>query len=163
MFRHNALRYMALVLLASGALFQAFASVSFGLEILTEILILAMLVLALDIVAGFGGMVSLCHGALMGVGAYAYAILSAKGGLAPPVAMAGAIALTGSTAWIIGAICSRSHGIYFIIMKVMFMMTTFMMTRMDSSQITFLMNVISVSSWHLITLSLLIKVNLKHI
>ncbi len=32
-----------------------------------------MLVLALDIVAGFGGMVSLCHGALMGVGAYAYA------------------------------------------------------------------------------------------
>ena len=48
-----------------------------------------MLVLALDIVAGFGGMVSLCHGALMGVGAYAYALLSTKAGIAPPVAMAG--------------------------------------------------------------------------
>lgn len=120
MFRHNALRYMALVLLAAGALFQAFTAEYFGLEILTEILILAMLVLALDIVAGFGGMVSLCHGALMGVGAYAYAILSAKAGLAPPVAMAGAIALTGSTAWIIGAICSRSHGIYFIMATLAF-------------------------------------------
>ena len=89
MFRHNALRYMALVLLAAGALFQAFTAEYFGLEILTEILILAMLVLALDIVAGLGGMVSLCHGALMGVGAYAYAILSAKAGLAPPVPAAG--------------------------------------------------------------------------
>ena len=76
MFRRNALRYTALVLLAVGALIQAFTAEYFGLEILTEILILAMLVLALDIVAGFGGMVSLCHGALMGVGAYAYAMLS---------------------------------------------------------------------------------------
>ena len=120
MFRHNALRYTALVLLAAGALFQAFTAEYFGLEILTEILILAMLVLALDIVAGFGGMVSLCHGALMGVGAYAYAILSTKAGIAPPVAMAGAVALTGVIAWGIGAICSRSHGIYFIMATLAF-------------------------------------------
>ncbi len=120
MFRHTALRYTVLVLLASAALFQAFTAEYFGLEILTEILILAILVLALDIVAGFGGMVSLCHGALMGVGAYAYAILSTKAGVAPPVAMAGAIALTGATAWIIGAICSRSHGIYFIMATLAF-------------------------------------------
>ena len=120
MFRHTALRYTVLVLLASAALFQAFTAEYFGLEILTEILILAMLVLALDIVAGFGGMVSLCHGALMGVGAYAYAILSTKAGIAPPVAMAGAIALTWATGWIIGAICSRSHGIYFIMATLAF-------------------------------------------
>ena len=36
-------------------------------EVVAEIAILAILVLALDIVAGFGGMVSLCHGALMGL------------------------------------------------------------------------------------------------
>ena len=120
MFRHNALRYAVLVLLALAALFQAFTAEYFGLEILTEILILAMLVLALDIVAGFGGMVSLCHGALMGVGAYAYAILSTTAGIAPPVAMAGAVALTGAIAWAIGAICSRSHGIYFIMATLAF-------------------------------------------
>ncbi|WP_280321511.1 branched-chain amino acid ABC transporter permease [Sulfitobacter faviae] len=68
MFSHNTLRYIVLLMLLGGALFQAFAAEYFGLEVLTEILILAMLVLALDIVAGFGGMVSLCHGALMGWG-----------------------------------------------------------------------------------------------
>jgi branched-chain amino acid transport system permease protein len=120
MFSHNALRYTALVLLAAGALFQAFTAEYFGLEILTEILILAMLVLALDIVAGFGGMVSLSHGALMGVGAYAYALLSINAGIAPPVAMAGAISVTGGAAWVVGAICSRSHGIYFIMATLAF-------------------------------------------
>lgn len=120
MFRHNALRYVVLVLLAAAALIQALTAEYFGLEILTEILVLAILVLALDIVAGFGGMVSLCHGALMGVGAYAYALLSTKAGVALPVAMAGAVALTGVASWVIGAVCSRSHGIYFIMATLAF-------------------------------------------
>lgn len=120
MFHHTPLRYATLVLLASAALFQAFTAQYFGLEILTEILILAMLVLALDMVAGFGGMVSLCHGALMGVGAYGYAILSTTAGLSPPVAMGTAVALTAAISWIIGAICSRSHGIYFIMATLAF-------------------------------------------
>lgn len=120
MFRHTPLRYAALVVLTSAALFQAFTAQYFGLEILTEILILAILVLALDIVAGFGGMVSLCHGALMGVGAYGYAVLSTTAGLTPPVAMAAAVGITASISWIIGAICSRSNGIYFIMATLAF-------------------------------------------
>lgn len=120
MFRHTPLRYGALVLLASAALFQAFTAEYFGLEILTEILILAMLVIALDMVAGFGGMVSLCHGALLGVGAYGYALLSTKVGLTPLMAMGGAVAVTGAVAWVIGAICARSHGIYFIMATLAF-------------------------------------------
>lgn len=120
MFRHTPLRYGTLALLAALALFKAFTAEYFGLEILTEILILAILVIALDMVAGFGGMVSLCHGALMGVGAFGYAILSTRAGIAPPVAMAAAVAITGGTAWIIGAICARSHGIYFIMATLAF-------------------------------------------
>ncbi|WP_417720736.1 branched-chain amino acid ABC transporter permease [Salipiger sp.] len=120
MFRHTPLRYGVLVLLAGAALIQAFTADYFGLEILTEILILAVLVLALDMVAGFGAMVSLCHGALMGVGAYGYALLSTKAGLAPPVALAGAVAITGAASWVIGAICARSHGIYFIMATLAF-------------------------------------------
>ncbi|WP_425102474.1 branched-chain amino acid ABC transporter permease [Tropicibacter sp. S64] len=120
MFHHTPLRYITLCLLAAGALFQALTGDYFGLEILTEILILAMLVLALDMVAGFGGMVSLCHGALMGVGAYGFATLSAKAGLSPSVAMAGAVALTGAIGWAVGAICARSHGIYFIMATLAF-------------------------------------------
>ncbi|MDX5403733.1 MAG: branched-chain amino acid ABC transporter permease [Rhodobacterales bacterium] len=120
MFRHTTLRYAVLVLLAAAALFQALTAEYFGLEILTEILILAMLVLALDMVAGFGGMVSLCHGALMGVGAYAYALLSTTAGITPLASMAAAVAITGAAAWVIGAICARSHGIYFIMATLAF-------------------------------------------
>ena len=120
MFRHTPLRYATLAVLAAAALFQALTAGYFGLEILTEILILAILVLALDMVAGFGGMVSLCHGALMGVGAYGYAVLSVQAGLAPPLAMAGAVALTGAAGWVIGAVCARSHGIYFIMATLAF-------------------------------------------
>lgn len=120
MFRHTTLRYAVLVVLAAAALFQALTAEYFGLEILTEILILAMLVLALDMVAGFGGMVSLCHGALLGVGAYAYALLSTTAGITPLVAMAAAVAITGAAAWLIGAICARSHGIYFIMATLAF-------------------------------------------
>jgi branched-chain amino acid transport system permease protein len=120
MFRHTPLRYAALALLLCAALFNAITAEYFGLEILTEILILAVLVLALDMVAGFGGMVSLCHGALMGVGAYAYVLLSSVLGIAPPVAMAGAVAITGAVSWVIGAICARSHGIYFIMATLAF-------------------------------------------
>jgi branched-chain amino acid transport system permease protein len=120
MFRHTTLRYAVLVMLAAAALFQALTAEYFGLEILTEILILAMLVVALDMVAGFGGMVSLCHGALLGLGAYVYALLSTTAGITPLAAMAAAVAITGTAAWVIGAICARSHGIYFIMATLAF-------------------------------------------
>ena len=80
MFRHTPLRLGTLAALFAGLLIAALTAGYFGLEIVTEIAILAILVLALDIVAGFGGMVSLCHGALMGVGAYAYAVLATQAG-----------------------------------------------------------------------------------
>ncbi len=120
MFRHTPLRLATLALLAAAGIGYAFGASYFGLEILTEIAILAILVLALDMVAGFGGMVSLAHGALAGVGAYAYAMLSTKAGAAPPVALIGAIGATGAIAWAIGAVCARSHGIYFIMATLAF-------------------------------------------
>ena len=98
MFRHTPLRLGTLEALFAGLLIVALTAGYFGLEIVTEIAILAILailVLALDIVAGFGRMVSLCHGALMGVGAYAYAVLATQAGLSPPVAMVAAIAVAG--------------------------------------------------------------------
>ena len=92
----------------------------FGLEVLTEILILAMIVVALDLVAGFGGMVSLCHGALAGVGAYLYGLGTAKLGYDAANSMALSMVVTGMIAWVIGAICSKTHGIYFIMATLAF-------------------------------------------
>ncbi len=86
----------------------------FGKEIVTEIAIFAILAMSLDLVAGYSGMVSLMHGALLGFGAYIYALMAAKWGVYPPVAMLAASAATGLVALIIGGIVSRVHGIFFI-------------------------------------------------
>ncbi|WP_134725713.1 branched-chain amino acid ABC transporter permease [Paracoccus luteus] len=120
MFRHTALRFWTLGLVAAAAVLRVLTAEYFGLELVAEIAILAILVIALDMVAGFGGMVSLCHGALMGAGAYGYAMLTVKAGLAPPAAFAGAVAITGAAAWAIGAVCGRSQGIYFIMATLAF-------------------------------------------
>jgi branched-chain amino acid transport system permease protein len=109
-----------LAILLAAAVARAFTAEYFGLEILAEIAILAILVIALDLVAGFGGMVSLCHGALMGVGAYAFAMATTAHGLPAPLAMAAAVALSAALAWGVGAVCARAHGIYFIMATLAF-------------------------------------------
>jgi len=38
----------------------------YGRELVIEACILAMLALSVDVVAGYGGMISMCHGALLG-------------------------------------------------------------------------------------------------
>ncbi|MEY4696221.1 MAG: hypothetical protein RIT14_649 [Pseudomonadota bacterium] len=120
MFTHTPLRLTTLALLALGALGYALVAGFFGLEILAEIAILAILVIALDLVAGFGGMVSLCHGALLGVGAYAFTLAASDAGLTALPAMGLAIALSAALAFVIGAVCARSTGIYFIMATLAF-------------------------------------------
>lgn len=120
MFTHTPLRLTTLTLLAIGSLAYAFVAGFFGLEILAEIAILAILVIALDLVAGFGGMVSLCHGALLGVGAYAFTVAANEAGLSAFPAMVLAVALSAGLAFVIGAICARSIGIYFIMATLAF-------------------------------------------
>lgn len=120
MFTHTPLRVATLALLAAGSLGYSLVAGFFGLEIMAEIAILAILVIALDLVAGFGGMVSLCHGALMGVGAYAFTLAATEAGLPPGAAMALGIGLTAVAGFAIGAVCARSHGIYFIMATLAF-------------------------------------------
>ena len=86
----------------------------FGKEIVSEIAIFAILAMSLDLVAGYSGMVSLMHGALLGFGAYIYALMAAKWGVSPALAMLAASAATGFVALVIGGIVSRVRGVFFI-------------------------------------------------
>lgn len=54
MFRHTSLRFWALGLIAAAAILRASTAEYFGVEMVAEIAILAILVIALDMVAGFG-------------------------------------------------------------------------------------------------------------
>lgn len=119
MFRLDAVKATLLALLLSSLALTAIFGSFFSREIVTEIAILATLAIALDLAAGFGGMVSLAHGAIMGVGAYGYALASQLG-VPPWPASAAGIAAAALTGGLIGAISGRSHGIYFIMATLAF-------------------------------------------
>ncbi|GHD51346.1 branched-chain amino acid ABC transporter permease [Thalassobaculum fulvum] len=120
MFHQTPLKTGAVLLLATAAVVYAFTTGFFGLELLTEVAILAIVAIALDLVAGYGGMVSLCHGALYGVGAYAFASATVLLGWGGGAGMAMAVAGGGAFAWLIGAVSARTHGIFFIMATLAF-------------------------------------------
>ena len=85
-----------------------------------RVMIFALAALSLDLILGFGGMVSFGHAAYLGVGAYAVGILSFYG-VNNGFAHFG-VAILGSAlvAFVIGAICLRTDGIYFIMITLAF-------------------------------------------
>lgn len=89
-------------------------------DIVVEICVLAIMAVALDVAAGFGGMVSLCHGAIMGIAAYGYAILTVHAGLpnfpAAVLAVAGSAVFGTAVGWVTG----RTTGIFFIMATLAF-------------------------------------------
>ncbi len=103
----------AAVLLAAGIVYGWTAGY-FGRELLTEVAILAILAISLDLVAGYGGMVSLAHGALFGAGAYVFAAVALLAGQGAPLGLCAAVLATGGFGWAIGAVTARTHGIFFI-------------------------------------------------
>jgi branched-chain amino acid transport system permease protein len=120
MFLQTPTRTLVLLLALGGLALYAIFGGFFASEIVVEIAILAILAISLDVVAGFGGMVSLCHGAILGVSAYAYAILTVK--FAFP-ALPSAIAATAAAAifgTLVGWITARTTGIYFIMATLAF-------------------------------------------
>ncbi|RJL06163.1 branched-chain amino acid ABC transporter permease [Paracoccus aestuarii] len=86
----------------------------------TRILAFAMAALALDLILGYGGMVSFGHAAYLGIGAYAVAILS-RAGITDLGAHLGAAVVAGALfALVTGAISLRTRGIYFIMITLAF-------------------------------------------
>ncbi len=87
----------------------------FGMEILAEIAVFAILAMSLDLAAGYAGLVSLGHAALFGCGAYLYALFTVLWGWPPSLAMLLATLSTGVIALIIGAVVTRVQGVFFIV------------------------------------------------
>ncbi|HUG78244.1 MAG TPA: ABC transporter permease [Burkholderiales bacterium] len=93
---------------------------TFYTRVLTRGLVMGLAAIGLDLVFGYGGMISFGHAAFLGVGAYAVGILAsygiAEGLVSLPVAVAGA-ALAGL---VTGALSIRTTGIFFIMITLAF-------------------------------------------
>ncbi|MGB0085063.1 MAG: branched-chain amino acid ABC transporter permease [Rhodomicrobiaceae bacterium] len=92
----------------------------FARELVIDAAILAMLAISLDVMAGYGGMVSLAHGALLGLGAYAYAVAGLMLGAPPLAAMLAAMAVAALFGAAVGAVASRTRGIFFMMASLAF-------------------------------------------
>ncbi|MHA7875432.1 branched-chain amino acid ABC transporter permease [Roseivivax sp.] len=86
----------------------------------TRILAYAIAALALDLILGYGAMVSFGHAAYLGFGTYAVAILSSYGVNDLFLQMLGAILVSAVFAFVTGAISLRTRGVYFIMITLAF-------------------------------------------
>lgn len=88
--------------------------------IATRVLAFAIAALALDLVLGYGGLVSFGHAAYIGIGAYATLILGTFGIHDLFAHLAAAMLAAGLFALVTGAISLRTSGIYFIMITLAF-------------------------------------------
>ena len=84
----------------------------YALSTMVLIGIYTIVTIGLCLLMGYAGQISLGQAAFFGLGAYASAILTARFGWSPWVAMAGAAAGTGMVAWLIGIPIFRLRGHY---------------------------------------------------
>jgi branched-chain amino acid transport system permease protein len=92
----------------------------FYVDLLRRVMIFAIAAVSLDLILGYGGMVSFGHAAYLGAGAYAVTILAAYGVHDGLLQWAVAIGASMLLALAIGAISVRTSGIYFIMITLAF-------------------------------------------
>jgi branched-chain amino acid transport system permease protein len=86
----------------------------------TEMIISALFAMSLNLILGYGGMVSFGHAAFFGVGAYTVALLMKKAGAPLYLALLAAPVVAAFAAAIIGWFCVRLIGLYFAILTLAF-------------------------------------------
>lgn len=109
------LPWYAPLLDASGIISQRFA-----ITVMTRVLILAIAATSLNLILGYGGMVSFGHAVYIGLGGYAVGILAHHGIGSGFVQFPLAIVLSALFAAAIGALSLRTRGVYFIMITLAF-------------------------------------------
>ena len=118
--RHFLLPLFIFALLALVPVLATFGPRSFILAISTRILILALAAMSLDLLIGYGAMISFGHAAFLGLGAYSVAILSSHGIHDAFVQLGCALGVSFVFALLTGAISLRTKGVYFIMITLAF-------------------------------------------
>ena len=119
----NARTVLTAVLLAALALLPLYTFLSgngFLLTLFTRVLIFAIAATSLNLIMGYGGMVSFGHAAYFGIGGYAVGILAKEGIQSGFVQWPVAIAASALYALFVGALSLRARGVYFIMITLAF-------------------------------------------
>ena len=92
----------------------------FLLTLFTRIVILALAAVSLNLILGYGGMMSFGHAAYLGIGGYAVGMLAFEGITSGFVQWPVALLVSGFFAFVIGALSLRTRGVYFIMITLAF-------------------------------------------
>jgi branched-chain amino acid transport system permease protein len=120
MSRRSLILGIALLLLAAVPPVAALMNQPFYLDLFRRMMIFAIAALSLNLILGYGGMVSFGHAAYLGVGAYAVGVLAHHGVESGWLQWALAVGASALVALVIGAISIRTSGIYFIMITLAF-------------------------------------------
>ena len=111
---------LCLLLLAAVPPVAAAFNQPFYLDLFRRVMIFAIAAVSLNLILGYGGMISFGHAAYLGVGAYAVGVLAHHGINNGYLQWALAIGASALVALVIGAISIRTSGIYFIMITLAF-------------------------------------------
>jgi branched-chain amino acid transport system permease protein len=109
--------FIAFALLPVAAAFDA---ETYLLGLFMRVMIFAIAALGLDLLVGYGALVSFGHAAFIGIGAYAVAILASHGVTEAAISLPFALAAATAFAWLTGLVCLRTRGVYFIMITLAF-------------------------------------------
>jgi branched-chain amino acid transport system permease protein len=116
----NALPIAIFLIFALVPLFATFRAEAYVLSLVTRVMIFAIAALALDLLIGYGALVSFGHAAFMGLGAYAVGILSSHGIQDALISLPVALGVSALFAFLTGIVCLRTRGVYFIMITLAF-------------------------------------------
>jgi branched-chain amino acid transport system permease protein len=116
----NVVTAALIVMLTLVPLYSAWVGNNFALILFTRIVILAIAAVSLNLIMGYGGMVSFGHAAYLGIGGYVVGILAYEGVPSGFVQWPLALIISGLFALAIGALSLRTRGVYFIMITLAF-------------------------------------------
>ena len=109
-----------IAILALLPVYAALTGNTFMMTLFTRIVILAIAAVSLNLIMGFGGMVSFGHAAYLGIGGYVVGILAKEGIDSGFLQWPLALVLSGLFALAVGALSLRTRGVYFIMITLAF-------------------------------------------
>jgi len=107
-------------LLAAVPLLATLGGQPYYIDLIRRVMVFAIAAASLNLILGYGGLVSFGHAAYLGVGGYAVGILAFYGIHSGWLQWSVAVAASALVALVIGAISVRTRGIYFIMITLAF-------------------------------------------
>jgi branched-chain amino acid transport system permease protein len=111
---------LLLLFLALLPIYVAAGGNNFLLTLFTRIVILALAATSLNLILGYGGMVSFGHAVYLGIGGYVVGILAKEGVNTGLMQWPLALVVSALFALVIGALSLRTRGVYFIMITLAF-------------------------------------------